>query len=98
SRTWVDELLVKHHLDSVVPLRQLDVPTDALVIAGGPGASLQMLAEGVVRVSTEYPNLAQHFLAHARVPDYRLFEVWAQAEAWPPQDAELAVAPRAAVT
>ena len=97
SRTWVDELLVRHRLDSVVPLRQIDVPTDELVIAGAPGSSLEALAEGVVRVSTEYPNLAQHFLAQARIPDYRLFEVWAQAEAWPPQDAELAVAPRAAV-
>ena len=97
SRTWVDELIVRHRLDSVVPLRQLDVPSDGLVAAGLPGSSLQALAEGVIRVATEYPNITQHFLAHARVPDYRLFEVWAQAEAWPPQDAELAVAPRRAV-
>lgn len=98
SRTWIDELLVKHHLDSVVPLRQLDVPSEELVAAGAPGSSLaQVAAAGAVRVATEYPNIAQHFLAHARVPDYRLFEVWAQAEAWPPQDAEMAVAPRRAV-
>ncbi len=97
SKTWVDELLVRHRLDSVVPLRQLDVPTAELVIAGGAGVSLATLAEGVVRVATEYPNLAAHYLANARVPDYRLFEVWAQAEAWPPQDAELAIAPRPAV-
>ena len=97
SKTWVDELLVRHRLDSVVPLRQLDVPTAELVIAGGAGSTLASLAEGVVRVATEYPNLAAHYLANARVPDYRLFEVWAQAEAWPPQDAELAIAPRPAV-
>lgn len=97
SRTWVDELLVRHRLDSVVPLRQIDVPTADLVVAGGPGASLETLAEGVVRVATEYPNLAAHYLANARIPDYRIFEVWAQAEAWPPQDAELAIAPRPAV-
>jgi len=97
SRTWVDELLVRHRLDSVMPLRQLDEPTAGLVAAGAPGSSLAALAEGVVRVATEYPNIAQHFLAHARLPDYRLFEVWAQAEAWPPQDAELAIAPLAAV-
>jgi len=97
SRTWVDELLVRHQLDSVVPLRQLDVPTAELVIAGGQGATLEALAQGVVRVATEYPNLAANYLANARVPDYRLFEVWAQAEAWPPQDAELAIAPRPAV-
>lgn len=98
SRTWIDELLVKHRLDSVVPLRQIDVPGEDLVAAGAPGSSLaEIAAAGVVRVASEYPNLAQHYLAHARVPDYRLFEVWAQAEAWPPQDAEMAVAPRRAV-
>ena len=26
----------------------------------------------------------------------RLYEVWAQAEAWPPEDAELAIAPASA--
>ncbi|MEX1023032.1 MAG: ATP phosphoribosyltransferase [Dehalococcoidia bacterium] len=98
SRTWIDELLVKHRLDSVVPLRQLDVAGEDLVAAGAAGATLAGLAAaGPVRVATEYPHIAQHFLAHARVPDYRLFEVWAQAEAWPPQDAEMAVAPRRAV-
>ena len=98
SSTWIDELLVKHHLDSVVPLRQLDVSSEELVAAGAPGTTLAGIAgAGAVRVATEYPNIAQHFLAHARVPDYRLFEVWAQAEAWPPQDAEMAVGPRKAV-
>lgn len=99
SRTWIDELLVKHHLDSVVPLRQIDVAGEDLVAAGAPGTTLAgIAAAGAVRVATEYPNLAQHYLANARVPDYRLFEVWAQAEAWPPQDAEMAVATRRAVT
>jgi ATP phosphoribosyltransferase len=98
SRQWIDELLVKHRLDSVVPLRQLDVPSEPLVVAGAPGRTLAEIAgAGVVRVATEVPNLAAHFLVHARVPDYRLYEVWAQAEAWPPLDAELAVAPRSAV-
>ena len=97
SGTWIDELLVRHRLDSVVPLLQIDVQGEDVVAAGAPGVTLAALASaGTVRVATEYPNLAQHFLAHARVPDYRLFEVWAQAEAWPPQDAELCVAPRKA--
>ena len=99
SRIWVDELLVRFPQDSIVPLRPLDITGDSLVIAGAPGASLPRLASmGVVRVATEYPNLAQHYLTRLRIPDYRLYEVWAQAEAWPPEDAELAIAPRAAAT
>ncbi len=99
SRMWIDELLVRFPQDSIVPLRRFDIEGDSLVIAGAPGANIARLASmGVVRVATEYPNLAQHYLTRLRIPDYRLYEVWAQAEAWPPEDAELAIAPRAAVT
>jgi ATP phosphoribosyltransferase len=97
SRTWIDELLVRYRHDSIVPLRRLDIPGQSLVVAGAPGRSLDDLARsGVVRVATEFPNLAQHYLTRLRVPDYRLFEVWAQAEAWPPEDAELAICEAAA--
>ena len=92
SRMWIDELLVRFPNDSIVPLRRLDIEGDTLVAAGAPGSTLQGLASaGVMRVATEYPNIAQHYLTRLRVPDYRLYEVWAQAEAWPPEDAELAI-------
>ena len=92
SRMWIDELLVRFPNDSIVPLRRLDIEGDTLVAAGAPGSTLEGLASaGVMRVATEYPNIAQHYLTRLRVPDYRLYEVWAQAEAWPPEDAELAI-------
>src|SRR5690606_8202839 len=92
SRTWIDELLVRYRHDSIVPLRCLDVGGPSLVVAGEPGRGIaDLAASGVVRVATEYPNLAGHYMTRLRVPDYRVFEVWAQAEAWPPEDAELAI-------
>ncbi|MFA7249676.1 MAG: ATP phosphoribosyltransferase [Dehalococcoidia bacterium] len=97
SRMWIDELLVRFPHDSIVPLRRLDIEGETLVAAAAPGATLEGLAAGgVMRVATEYPNIAQHYLTRLRVPDYRLYEVWAQAEAWPPEDAELAIAPASA--
>ena len=94
GRSWIDELLVRYPHDSVVPLRQLDIGELRLVVAGAPGTTLSGLADaGVLRVATELPNLAARFLARARVPDYRLIEVWANAEAWPPEDADVAVVP-----
>ena len=97
SRMWIDELLVRFPNDSVVPLRRLDIEGETLVAAAAPGATLQGLASsGVMHVTTEYPNIAQHYLTRLRVPDYRLYEVWAQAEAWPPDDAEMAIAPASA--
>ena len=98
SRMWIDELLVRFPNDSIVPLRRLDLEGETLVAAAAPGATIEGLAAaGVMRVATEYPNIAQHYLTRLRVPDYRLYEVWAQAEAWPPEDAELAIATDVAV-
>ena len=92
SRAWVDELLVRYRHDSIVPLRALELPSEPLVIGGAAGASLEaMAAAGPVRVATEYPNIAQHVLTRLRVPNVQLFEIWAQAQAWPPDDAELAI-------
>ncbi|MDA1148352.1 MAG: hypothetical protein O3A76_17275, partial [Chloroflexi bacterium] len=92
SRAWVDELLVRYRHDSIVPLRAIDLPSEPLVIGGAAGSSLEaMAAASPVRVATEYPNLAQHVLTRLRIPNVQLFEVWAQAQAWPPDDAELAI-------
>jgi ATP phosphoribosyltransferase len=94
SGVWVDELLARYRHDSIVTLRALDVGAAQLVLAGAPGADVAALAAaGTVRVATEYPNLATRYLNGLRMPDYRVFTVWGQAEAWPSEDAELAVCP-----
>ncbi|MFN8585183.1 MAG: ATP phosphoribosyltransferase [Dehalococcoidia bacterium] len=91
---WVDELLVRHAQDSIVPLRPLDLGRERLVVAAPAGTDLAALAASrVVRVATEYPHLTSRFLNRLRVPSYRLYEVWGQAQAWPPEDADVAVVP-----
>lgn len=98
GRAWVDELLVRHPQESIVPLRPLDVGQERLVIAGASGVSVERLARrGVVRVATEHANLATRYLNRLRVPEYRVFDVWGKAQAWPPEDADLAVVPEAAL-
>ena len=97
-RAWVDELLVRYRHESIVPLRALDVGRERLVLAAVPGVKLQRLAaSGVVRVATKYPNLATRYLNRLRIPEYRVFEVWGEAQAWPPEDADLAVVPERAL-
>lgn len=94
SRAWIDELLTRHRLESIVPLRALDIGAQRIVVAGEQGASLERLAAaGPLRVATEYGNIAQHYLNRARVPDYRLYELWGAAHAWPPDDADVAIVP-----
>lgn len=89
---WVDELLVRHQRDSIVPLRALDLGWQSLVLAGAPGTDwMRLAAEQPIEVATEYPDLATHVLNRLRVPRYRVFDVWGQAHAWPPDDADLAL-------
>lgn len=90
-RAWIDELLVRYQHDSIVPLRPLDLGGQRLVLAGVAGVTLEALAaRGPVRIATEYPHLTARYLNRARVPDYRLYEVWGTPQAWPPDDADLA--------
>ena len=92
SRTWVDELLARYPLDSLVPLRPLDLGGERLVLAAPEGVTLdQLAATPGVRVTTSYPNQTTRCLNYLRVPDYRVIEVWGQPAAWPPEDADAAV-------
>ncbi len=94
SRTWVDELVVRYGHDSIVPLRPLDLPSDRLVAAAPPGVTLaELCSRSEMRVATGYPNLSDYVLARLRIRSYRLVSVWAQAGAWPPEDADLAIGP-----
>jgi ATP phosphoribosyltransferase len=94
SRAGVDELLARHPRESLVLLRPLDVGATRLVIAGPPGTDLARLASTcTLRVATEYPALAERWLNRARVRSYRVLDVWGQPQAWPPDDAEVALLP-----
>ena len=42
----------------------------------------------VVRIASEYPNLAETFARSARLRRYRVQAVWGAAEAYPPEDAD----------
>jgi ATP phosphoribosyltransferase len=94
SRAGVDELLARHPRESLVLLRPLDVGEARLVLAGPAGSDLATLAaERAVRIATEFPQLTERWLNRARVPAYRVIDVWGQPQAWPPEDAEFAVLP-----
>jgi ATP phosphoribosyltransferase len=98
SRVWVDELLVQYGHEGIVPLRALDLGAERIVAAAPPRTSLEGLAaSGRVRVATELPQLATRWLHRLRVPTYRVFPVWGEPGAWPPEDADIAVLPERAL-
>ncbi len=96
SRSGVDELLARHPRESLVLIRPLDVGANRLVLAAPAGTTLEALASTcTLRVTTEFPSLAERWLNRARVPSYRVIDVWGQPQAWLPEDAELALLPEA---
>jgi ATP phosphoribosyltransferase len=97
SRSWIDELLVRYGRDSIVPVLPLDLAADPIVVGGTERSLASLASAGVVRVATESPNLAHAYLNRRRVPDYRVYDVWGCAESWPPDDADLAIAPQSAI-
>ena len=95
SLAWLEELLIRYPSDAVVQLRPLPLDRSGLYVAAacdGDVSSLDGLA-GVpdLRLVSEYPILSDAFALSARLPAYRVFAVWGAAEAYPPEDADVAI-------
>jgi ATP phosphoribosyltransferase len=90
---WVEELRARFPQHPVVLLGDLDVGRSGLYVAaadGVPGLGSLSGRPGL-RIASEYPNMAEAFALSARLPAYRVQAVWGAAEAYPPEDADLAV-------
>ena len=104
SRTSIDELLTRYPQESIVPLKRLDVEMTRdiseqpqLVLAGSENSSIDLLATNLVStITTEFPNIALRFLTELCARNYRILDVWAKPESWPPEDATFAIAERGA--
>jgi ATP phosphoribosyltransferase len=90
---WVEELRARFPQHPVVPLRDLGVGRSALYVAAADGDPRLGSLGGRrgLRIASEYPNVAEAFALAARLPAYRVQAVWGAAEAYPPEDADLAV-------
>jgi len=90
---WVEELRARFPHHPVVPLRDLGVGRSGLYVAsaGAGGQTLASLGRRGLRIASEYPNIAEAFALAARLPAYRVLAVWGAAEAYPPEDADLAI-------
>jgi ATP phosphoribosyltransferase len=95
SMAWPEELLIRYPSEAVVQLRALPLSPSVLYVATASNSGLTSLDSlaGVpgLRLVSEYPNLTEAFALSARLPAYRVFSVSGAAEAYPPEDADLAV-------
>ncbi|MDD5127001.1 MAG: ATP phosphoribosyltransferase [Dehalococcoidales bacterium] len=85
SRDWVEELLVKYPSSALIKVRDLGYNQSVLCVVGKSNAQAE------TRIVSEYPNLAESFALKQRLGGFRIFPVWGAAEAYPPENAELAL-------
>jgi len=93
---WIQELLVKYHSDAIVKVRNLGYGKRNLFVAQSrfsEQCSIEDIRKqtGVVRIVSEYPNLAEAFALKARLRRFRVIPVWGATDAYPPEHAELAI-------
>jgi ATP phosphoribosyltransferase len=86
SLTWVEELAQRFPHHDVVRLRDLGYGARSLWLAAAAET-----AEPSVRIVSEYPNIAEAVARRLRLRRYRVFGVAGAAEAYPPEDADVAL-------
>jgi ATP phosphoribosyltransferase len=94
SLAWVKEMQARFPNQPIVPLMDLGIGKSS-VFAASAEADCQRLEDlgtlPIVRIASEFPNLAELFARSARLRRYRVQAVWGAAEAYPPEDADCVV-------
>ena len=93
---WVEELLAKYPSSALVKLRNLGYGQGVLYVVASRSAAITAVEEltrrgGVIRLASEYPNLAESFALDLRLRRFNVFPLWGAAEAYPPESADLAL-------
>jgi ATP phosphoribosyltransferase len=94
---WVDELLVKYPSSALVKVKDLGYAEGALHMVGsnfgGSAVSLEEVSRRpeVIRIASEYPNLAESWALNRRLKRFSVFPLWGGADVYPPEGADLAL-------
>ena len=93
---WIEEYLVRYPAGALVKVSSLNYGEGGIYVVASTQAGIANLDEMSARrndhrIVTEYPNLAEAFALNLRMRRFRIFPVWGAAEAYPPENADLAV-------
>ena len=93
---WIEEFLVKYPAGALVKISSLNYGEGSVYVVASAEAGITSLNElstrrNDYRIVSEYPNLAEAFALNLRMRRFRIFPVWGAAEAYPPENADLAV-------
>ena len=93
---WIEELLAKYPSSALLKVKNLRYGEGALYIAASPAEGVSTVEEvrakpGIIRIASEYPNLAESFALNLRLRRFGIFPLWGAAEVYPPESADLAL-------
>jgi ATP phosphoribosyltransferase len=93
---WIEEFLVKYPAGALVKISSLNYGEGGIHVVASAQAGITSLNElsarrNDCRIVSEYPNLSEAFALNLRMRRFRIFPVWGAAEAYPPENADLAV-------
>jgi ATP phosphoribosyltransferase len=93
---WIEEFLVKYPAGALVKVASLNYGEGSIHVVASAQAGITSLDELSgrrydYRIVSEYPNLSEAFALNLRMRRFRIFPVWGAAEAYPPENADLAV-------
>jgi len=93
---WVEELQVKYSSSALVRIRELGYGDANLCMVASRSQPLPTTGElrakqDLIRIATEYPNLAESFALNLRLRRFSIFPLWGAAEVYPPESADLAL-------
>ncbi|MFC1967237.1 ATP phosphoribosyltransferase [Chloroflexota bacterium] len=93
---WIEELLVKYPSSALIKVKSLAYGYGVLYITASPSQTMSTLAQvesrkGIIRIASEYPNLAESFALKSRLSRFSIYPVWGGAEAYPPDSADLSL-------
>jgi ATP phosphoribosyltransferase len=91
---WVEDLMQRYPTDAIVPLRDLSIGKRSIYVAasaGSEGDIRDWTRLTGLRLVSEYANIAEALAMGLRLSSYRIFPIWGSAEAYPPEDADLAL-------
>ncbi len=86
---WIEELLTKYPSSDLVKVKDLLYGKGTLYAASA-SSPVELLRNGtLVRIASEYPNMAEAFALKKRLSRFSVFPVWGAAEAYPPENADM---------
>jgi len=93
---WIEELLAKYPSSALLKVRNLKYGDGILYVAASPSKGTSTVEEvqakpGIIRIASEYPNLAESFALNLRLRRFSIFPLWGAAEVYPPESADLAL-------